>query len=126
LLYFYDESIPTPMNRPDDALGPAIVSDDSARRFEPTGQRGLTHEPIVPNLIEELPFGHDPVVVPHQIGEHIEHLGLNLLSLASPAQLEDPEVELTVFKPVDHQRIRIDCTTLRRSVATANLHIIST
>ena len=73
------------MDRLDEPLLPPPVADSPARRRQPAGQGGLTDEPAQPQLIEELFLGHDPVAVLDEIGQDIEHLGLELGHLAGIA-----------------------------------------
>ena len=73
------------MDRLDEPLLPSPVADGPARCRQSTGQGGHSDEPAGPQLGEEFFLGHDPVAVLDEIGQDIEHLGLELGHLAGIA-----------------------------------------
>jgi hypothetical protein len=72
-----DELVATPVHRADHRLGPAVVTERLTRRLDPAGQRRLGHESIAPDLVEQLLFADEPVVVLSEVGDHVEHLRLD-------------------------------------------------
>ena len=96
-----DELVSAPEHGADHALRGTIVADAAARRLESAGQRRLTHEPISPDVVEQLRFGDDPIPMADQIHEHVEDLRLHVLHDATPAKLEPSGIDRTVTELED-------------------------
>ena len=60
----------------DDPLVPPIVADGAPDVADATRQRGLAHEPVAPDLIEQLDLRHQPIAMHDQMDEHVENLRL--------------------------------------------------
>jgi hypothetical protein len=84
------------MDGADHPLLPAAVADRAAGGLHPAGQRRGGHEPAAPDLVQQLGLGDDTVAVAHEVGQHLEHLRLQMPGLAVPAQLIAQVVELAV------------------------------
>jgi hypothetical protein len=87
---------------PDDRLTLPIVADSSAGGLDPRGESGLADEARSPDLVEELLLRDHPIVVPDQMGEHLEHLRFHRHRLVVAAELVAAEVELQTCEPEDH------------------------
>jgi hypothetical protein len=95
------EFVPLSVHRPDDQLLAAIVADGLANRLDPRRQRGLTHEAVTPDGVEQLLLAHHRAAVLDEIGEHVEHLGLDPDLLATPPKDDAIQVQLAVSES-DH------------------------
>ena len=73
-LHLGDELVAPPVGGADGPLGPTVVADRLAGSLEPRRQGRLAHEPITPDLVEELRFGDHSIPVLDEVGEHVEHL----------------------------------------------------
>ena len=82
------------MDRLDEALRPAVVAERLPRRLHAAGDRGLGDDAAVPDLLDDLLFGHEALAVRHQQREEREDLRLQADGLAARAQLGRLEVEL--------------------------------
>ena len=104
LLHGRHEFVAFAMHRPDDQLLATVVTDSLADRFDPSGQRRLTHESVTPDRVEQLLFAHHRAAVLDEIGEHVEHLRLDPDLLAAPSEDDAVQVQLAVGEsnhPVD-------------------------
>jgi hypothetical protein len=52
----------------------------------------------MPQLCQQLFFGHDPLMIPNQIQQNIKSFGLKLTDLPSTADLKDITIELVLPK----------------------------
>ena len=86
-------------DRADEALGLAVVAERPARSLDAAGQRGLADEPSTPHGVEQFILGDEAVVVAHQLGHHVEHLGLDLDHLVTAPQLVAGGVQREVVEP---------------------------
>ena len=82
-----EELVAAAVDGADHRLLPAAVPDCPARRLDPAGQGRVGDEAAAPDLVEQLGPWHDPVVVPDQVGQDLEDLGLQVAGDAAPAQL---------------------------------------
>ena len=73
-----DEAVAAAVHGADDPLGGAVVADGLAGGLDPAGERRLADEPVAPHLVEQLGLGHHPVAVRDEVGEHVEHLRLDV------------------------------------------------
>ena len=97
-----EELVAAAVDGADHPLLAAAVADRPAGGLHPAGQRRVGHEAAAPDLVQQLGPGHHPVAVTDQVGEDLEHLGLQVAGDASAAQLIALVVELAVAEPVDH------------------------
>ena len=82
-----DEAVAAAVQGLNHVLLSSTIPHRAARRHHPAGQRGFTDQAAGPDLFDELVFGHDPMTMLNQIGQHIEDLGLDLDHMAAAAQL---------------------------------------
>jgi hypothetical protein len=90
------------VDRADQTLAAPVVADRLTRRLDPAGQRRLTDEPVAPDGVQQLLFGHDPPPFPDQHRQQVEDLRLERTGLAGLAQLEAVQIQLTVFEGEGH------------------------
>ena len=83
----------------------AAPSSPTARagRLDPAGQRRFADEPVAPDLVQQLVLRDHPRPVGQQVGEHVEHLALDVHRDAAAAQLEPIDVDLEVREQVAHR-----------------------
>jgi hypothetical protein len=77
------------------------VTHRATGRLDPAGQRRFAHEPVAPDVVEQLLLAHDPVAVTDQVREHVEHLRLDRGGDAAITKLATLDVELAGPEPVD-------------------------
>ncbi len=94
-----DELVAAPADGPDVALRFAVVAERAAGRLDAAGQCRLTDEASTPHGVEQLLLGHEPVMVADQLGQHVEHLGLDTDHLAVRAQLVALGVQYESVEP---------------------------
>ena len=97
-----DEAVPAAVDGLHDALVPPGVADRLAQLLDPGGQCRLRHEAVTPDGLEQLGLGHHPVPVLDQVGQHVEHLRLDVHELVAAAQLVAGGVEHRVAEAVPH------------------------
>jgi hypothetical protein len=90
------------MDRADEALRPAVVAERLARGLDAARDRGLRDDAPVPDLLDDLVAGHEPVAVLHEQREQREDLRLHGARRAARAQLHPGHVQLEMAEPVDH------------------------
>ena len=122
-----DEAIATTVHRLHDPLIPSVVAEGLAQLLDACGQRRLRHELMTPDGIEQLGLGHHRVAVLHEVGQHVEHLWLDVHQLTPMHQLVTSRVENAVGELVAHHQI----VPFRRGVLAPNsastlLHNLST
>ena len=83
-------------------LFPPTVVEDVASGFDTTGQSGLAHEAVSPDVVEQLLLRHRTVAVLDQVPKHVEDLRLDVARLSPPAQFEALRVELELLELEDH------------------------
>ena len=84
---------------PDEPLRFTIVAERTAGGLDTARQRGLGDEAPTPHRIEQFLFRHESVGVAHQLGQHVEHLGLDSDDLAISAQFVALGVEHEILEP---------------------------
>src|SRR5215813_3585927 len=82
------------MERSDQTLIVAVVADRAPRRADPGAERRFRYNAPLPNRLDEFVLGDDPVAVPDEIDEQIEHLRFDADDFPAPAQLLLPEIDL--------------------------------
>jgi hypothetical protein len=97
-----DESVPASVGGADEHLAAAVVPDRPPRRFDAGGEGRFADETVAPDVVEQLLLGDDPFPVFHEVGQHVEDLGLDGNRFARPAKLDASEIELEVAKGVNH------------------------
>ena len=97
-----NEAVAAAVRGADHALGAPVVADRLARGLDAARQRRLAHEPVAPDVVEQLFLRHDAVAVLDEVAQHVEHLGLDVARLAPAAQLEARRVELELVELEDH------------------------
>jgi hypothetical protein len=100
-----DEPVAATMDGPHDALVASAVTHRLAELLDPRRQRRLRHELMAPDGVQELGLGDHTVPVFDQMGEHVEHLRLDVHELATARQLVAGRVEQVVAKTVPHRQI---------------------
>ena len=65
------------MDGADDLLAPTVVAENAAGHLDAGGQGGFAHEPVSPDGVEKLVFGHESISVRYQVADHLEDLGLD-------------------------------------------------
>src|SRR5215204_3132114 len=93
-----DELVAAAAHSPDIALRFAVVAECPTGGFDAACQRCLADETSAPYGVEELLLGDEPVGITNQLGEDVEHLGLDADHVTCGAQLvalgvEDKAVE---------------------------------
>ena len=90
------------MDRPDEALGLAVVAERLARRLHAAGQGRVGDDASVPDLLEQLIPGNEALAVFNEEGEEGEHLRLERADPSPGTQLDLGQVELELAEPVFH------------------------
>ena len=98
-----DKPIAAAVDRLDDPLVTTRVADRPPNRFDAARQRRLGHEPVAPNLVQQLGLGHHPISVTDQVGEDVEDLRLDGDDLAAATQLQAPHTQFEVTEPHRHE-----------------------
>ena len=109
------ELVAAAVDRADHALRPPVVADGAARGLEPAGERRLADEAVAPDVVEQLLLGDHAVTVLDEVGEEIEHPGLDANPLSGPTEGKDLRVQGVLAEPIAHR------WTLRSILATASL-----
>ena len=89
-----DEAEAALVQRADQRLLVAVVADRAPRRADARIQRRVGDQPSLPHRVEQLVLADDPVAMPHQIGEHVEHLRLDRHGRAGVPQLLPHQIDL--------------------------------
>ena len=100
-----DEPVAATVDGLDDPLVAPAVSDRLAELLDPGRQRRLRHELVSPDDVQEFGLGHHAVPVLDQVGEHVEHLRLDVHQLPVAQQLVASRVEHAVVEAVPHRQI---------------------
>ena len=82
------------MDRLDQHLSVAIVADGLARGVDAATERGLRHDPPIPNGIEQFVLADDAVAVVDQVQQQIIDLRLHMHDFARAAQFLAAQVDL--------------------------------
>jgi hypothetical protein len=92
---------------PDQHLGAAIVSDHLAGGLDTARDRGLGHDPAIPDAVHDLGSCHQATAVLEQQPEQREDLRLDGNHCAAGSQLAGLGVEAAIPEAVDHRRRRV-------------------
>ena len=82
------------MDRLDQRLPVAIVADRLPRGVDPAAQRGLRHDPSVPDGVQQFVLAHHTVAVAYQVHQQVVHLRLHVNDLTGTPQLLTTQVDL--------------------------------
>ena len=93
------------VDRLDQRLPVAIVADRLPRGVDPAAQRGLRHDPSVPDGVQQLVLAHDTVAVAYQVHQQVVHLRLHMNDLTGTPQLLTTQVDLMVTEDKTHARL---------------------
>jgi len=96
-----DELVAASVDGTDESPGAAVIADRLPRRLDSAGQRRLGDEAIAPDRVQQLALGHDTVSLPNEHGEHVEHLRLDWLDLATAPKLVSVEIEFAAVEVED-------------------------
>ena len=105
------------MNGLDDVLGDAVVAHHPARGLDPARQGRLADEAVTPDGVQQLGLGDHPRPVGHEMAQHVEDLGLDVLRLPTSLQEEPLGVEDDVPERVPHATESGRGSGRRRAVA---------
>ena len=100
-----DEPVAATMDGLHDALVAPAVTECLPCLLDPGRQRRLRHELMAPDCVQELGLGDHAVPVFDEMGEHVEHLRLDVHELTTARQLESGRVEHAVVEAVPHRQI---------------------
>ncbi len=73
---------------------PAVVAHRLTRGLDAARERGFAHEPVAPDVVEQLFLRHDAISVLDQEAQHLEDLRFDVAEFALPAQFDAFGVEL--------------------------------
>ena len=91
-----DEFVAFAVHRPDDQLLAAIVTDGLADRLDPRRERGLAHEAVTPDRVEQFFLAHHGAAVLDEVCEHVEHLRLDPDLLATASKDDAVQVQFAI------------------------------
>ena len=98
----WERAVAAAVDRADHRLRGAVVADRLAHRLDARRQRGFAHEAVAPHRVENVALRDDGVAVLDEIGEHVEHLGLDVHDFVAAAEREPIGVEREPREPVPH------------------------
>ena len=98
-----DEPEAAAVHRLDDRLPLAVVAERTAGVLDPGRERGLGHEPVAPDAVEQFLLGDHPVAMLDEEAEHVEDLGFGRHDLAVAADLASVGVHLVRAERVEHR-----------------------
>ena len=90
------------MDRPDEPLRLAVVTERLSCRLDATGERGVRHDAPIPDLVEDLVPRNQSFAVLDQQGEQGKHLRFDGMGLAVGPQFGLGRVEFESAEPVEH------------------------
>jgi hypothetical protein len=73
------------MDRADQLLLRAVIADRGARRLDPAGDGGVGHDAAVPDMLDQIILGQQPVGIAREMEQQLQDLGLEVAHLASAA-----------------------------------------
>jgi hypothetical protein len=82
----------------DQALLRAAVADRPPGRIDPRGQRRFRNNAAAPDCSDQIVLAGNALTIFDQVGQEVEHLGLNRDSNGAMTQLAPIGVESVVFK----------------------------
>ena len=88
-----DEAKPAPMDRLDQRLPVAIIADRFPRGVDPAAQRGLRHDPAIPDRVEQFVFADYAIAVSHKVHQQVVDLRFHMNDLTGTAQLLTMQVD---------------------------------
>ena len=100
------EAVADAVHGRDQPLVRTVVPDRAASGLDPAGQRRVAHEPVAPDLVEQLGLGDHPVAMDQQEGEDVEDLWLDVHRLPAPAQLDPGGIEAAIVERVHRETFR--------------------
>ncbi len=101
-LHLGDEAEALAVDRPDESLRLAVVTERLPCRLDATGECGIRDDAPVPDLVEDLVPRDQPFAVFDQQREQGKDLRFDGVRLAVGAQFGLGRVELEVAEPVEH------------------------
>lgn len=97
-----DETEASPWEGLDHRLSAAAVAKGSPDRVDTRVQRAIGNRAAVPDGVDQLVLGDDPVPVLDQVGEDGEHLRLESDRVVTVAELQARAIERVVVEAVNH------------------------
>ena len=76
-----DEAEPAPMDRLDQRLPVPVIADRFPRRVDPAAQRGVRHDPSIPDRVEQFVFAHYAIAVSHEMYQQVVNLRFHMNDL---------------------------------------------
>src|SRR5215207_10014687 len=98
-----DEAEPALVEGANERLIVSVVAERLASSVDPTRERRLRDDPSVPNGVKDLVLADDPLSIAEQEDEEVEDLRLNMHGRSRPTQLLAQNVQLAIFKKIQHQ-----------------------
>jgi hypothetical protein len=99
-LYVGDDAKAAAMDGADAVLRRPVIADRLARRLDAAAERGLGHRAALPDVLQDLVLGHQPVAVLQQQDEQVEDLRFHRHHSAPTAHLVGAGIDIA---PVDRE-----------------------
>ena len=94
--YRRDEAHAAAMDGADQLLLRAVVADRRARRLDPAGDGGVGDDAAVPDMLDQIVLGQQPVRIAREVEQQLQHLGFEFARLAVATEREARHVDLAI------------------------------